>query len=607
VSDIPDPRHISHGWEIPTVNYADQPYVVKTDDGAWLCCVTTGEGREGQPGQHVITLRSTDQGRTWDQPVPVEPLGGPEASYAVLLKVPTGRVYCFYNHNTDNLREIVGDDPPFKGGICKRVDSLGYFVFKYSDDHGRTWSDERTPIPMREMDIDRTNPTGGKVRFGWNVGRAFIHDGEAFVSFHKVGRFGSGFFVRSEGVLVASRNILSETDPSKITWETLPEGDFGLRTPPGGGLVAEEQSYTILSDGSIYCVYRTVDGYPAFAISRDKGRTWSEPAYQCFANGRRMKHPRAANFVWRCENGRYVYWFHNHGGSFVRTLPASGNRFTDPYKGRNPVWLSGGVEADTPEGKTIRWSEPEVFIYDDDPMVRMSYPDLVEDGGSVYITETEKQTARTHRVDPTLLAGMWGQLEGVAVAATDALLLEQAGAVPAEVKMPVLPAFNTRDHSSFTMGMKDERAGFTIDLAVTLDDVAPGQVILDSRGEDGRGIALLTAPGGAVELVLSDSYTENRWHCEPGLLQQGRTHHVSVIVDGGPKIIVFVIDGVVVDGGDSRDYGWGRFSPYLTDVSGAETLRVADGLRGRVADLRIYGRALRTSEAIGNSRARGAG
>ncbi|MCU0780910.1 MAG: hypothetical protein MUF04_07385, partial [Akkermansiaceae bacterium] len=34
---VPDPRHLSNGWSIPSEGYADQPYIVKTDDGAWLC------------------------------------------------------------------------------------------------------------------------------------------------------------------------------------------------------------------------------------------------------------------------------------------------------------------------------------------------------------------------------------------------------------------------------------------------------------------------------------------------------------------------------------------------------------------------------------------
>jgi hypothetical protein len=51
----------------------NQPFVIQTDDGAWLCCVTTGPGHESVQGQHVTTTRSTDQGRTWSDPVPVEP------------------------------------------------------------------------------------------------------------------------------------------------------------------------------------------------------------------------------------------------------------------------------------------------------------------------------------------------------------------------------------------------------------------------------------------------------------------------------------------------------------------------------------------------------
>ena len=67
-------------------------------------------------------------------------------------------------------------------------------------------------------------------------------------------------------------------------------------------------------------------------------------------------------------------------------------------------------------------------------------------------------------------------------------------------------------------------------------------------------------------------------------------------MDGGPKIITFVVDGVLGDGGDQRQFGWGRFSPTLRTPNGAETLRIAKS----VQSLRLYNRALRTSEAVGN-------
>ena len=60
------------------------------------------------------------------------------------------------------------------------MDSQGYFVFKYSDDHGMTWSSKRYNVPVREMAIDRENPYGGAVRYFWNVGKPFIvHEGAA--------------------------------------------------------------------------------------------------------------------------------------------------------------------------------------------------------------------------------------------------------------------------------------------------------------------------------------------------------------------------------------------------------------------------------------------
>ena len=237
-SEIPDPRHISNGWAIPSAGYADQPYIVRTDDGAWLCVMTTGVGAEGASGQHVVSMRSTDLGRTWEKVVPVEPADGPEASYAVMLKVPSGRIYVFYNHNTDNVREVKREDQ----GVFKRVDSLGHYVFKYSDDHGRTWSAERYNVPIREFECDRNNVYGGELRFFWNVGRPLIVDDAAIMVIHKVCAMGAGFFAQSEGAFFRSRNILTERDPTKITFETLPDGEIGLRTPAGGGRVAEEQS-----------------------------------------------------------------------------------------------------------------------------------------------------------------------------------------------------------------------------------------------------------------------------------------------------------------------------------------------------------------------------
>jgi hypothetical protein len=577
-----DWRNIKTGWEIPTKTYADQPYILQTDDGAWLCMLTTGAGEEGEPGQVVAVTRSEDHGRTWSDLTYLEPAEGPEASYAVLLKVSSGRIYAFYNHNTDNVRWVKADSAYFEGGKCYRVDSQGYFVFKYSDDHGKTWSKQRYVVPVRAFEIDRNNAYGGDIRFFWNVGKAFVHDGKGYVPLIKVGGFGEGFFTSNEGVLLMSPNILTEEDPTKITWETLPEGDIGLRTPSGGGPIAAEQSYSVLSDGSFYVVYRSTDGHPVYSYSRDQGRTWGQPQYKAYANGKLMKHPRAANFAWKCKNGKYLYWFHNHGGR--------------SYADRNPVWLSGGVEVDGPDGKLIKWSQPEVLLYDDDPYVRMSYPDLVEENGFYYFTETQKSIARVHKVDTKLVEALWAQFDEDQAIATGAVLTWEStgGSQTSTVKMPMLPDFVVSDPKRSDHGTKNLNTGFSFDFRLRFDSIREDRILLDNRKENGQGL-LVTSEKSAIRISMNDGRTECSWVSDP-VLEAGKEHHISIMVDGGPKIISLIIDGQICDGGEYRQFGWGRFNPNLRSANGSELLKIAPCIR----NLRVYSRAISTSEAVGN-------
>ncbi len=128
--------------------------------------------------------------------------------------------------------------------------------------------------------------------------------------------------------------------------------------------------------------------------------------------------------------------------------------------------------------------------------------------------------------------------------------------------------------------------------------LVPGDIVLDNRTPTGQGFCLQIASQQTVEIVLNDGRTENRWACDPGQLTVGRLHRIVAIVDGGPKIITFIIDGVLNDGGDARQFGWGRFSPHLRSVNGAEQLHIGPSLHGKVVAVRLYARALLTSEAL---------
>lgn len=592
----PNWRNIASGWTIPDKEYADQPYIVKCDDGAWLCVITTSDGHEGATSQHIVATRSTDFGRTWSPLIAIEKVGPPESSYVTALKTPSGRIYVFYNYNRDDLREI----PRIDGKMEKRVDTLGYFVFKYSDDHGLTWSAARTEIPVRETAIDRENITGGKVRFFWHVGRPLIHRGAAYVTLHKVGNFGPTFISRSEGVFLRSANLLTERDPAKIRWETLPDGDIGLR--PHTGDIGEEHSIVALSDGSLFTVYRTAADHPTHAYSRDEGRTWTAPAPMTYGPGaRKVKHTRAANFVWPAGDGRFLYWFHNHGG------------FTY-HNQRNPAWIAAGREVDTPAGKVIAWSEPEILLYDDDPAVRMSYPDLIEDAGRSFVTQTQKTVARVHEIPAEFLDLLWRQ-DRIAEVARRGLVFESGSEpirAPRSAPRPTLPML---------VSPTDEGGGFTLDFWVRFDELTPGQTLAEARDANGNGLALTTTDRGTLQLSLRGPFgprqrsefaaaviedfgiAEAAWDCDPGRLKAGQWHHVSVIVDGGPKIIAFIIDGELHDGGDRRQFGWARFPRELRHVNFGDTLSLAPRLQGELCDFRVYDRALRTTESVGNWRA----
>ncbi len=375
----------------------------------------------------------------------------------------------------------------------------------------------------------------------------------------------------SEGWFYRSDNILREPDPAKIAWTLLPDGEHGLRNPEFGS-IQSEQNVVPMNDGSLYCMYRTTTGYPCHAYSRDGGHTWSRPEFATYTpGGRRMKTPRACPRIWKTKNGDYLFWFHNHSGK--------------EFFGRNPAWISGGVERDG----FIHWSQPEILLYDpitgpvnEDSWdaVRISYPDLIEQDGKYWITETQKSIARVHAIDATLLEDLWRPGIETRVAEENRLLDLAPDQAQHNVTMPALPDLRYG-------------AGITFDLRLALDDPTPGQVLFDARRADGKGVAILTTEGNSVGIELSDGATKAAWRCDMGLLTPQSSHHVVIVVDSGPKIITFIVDGVLCDGGGERRYGWGRFPYELGDINGRDTCTVVPSVKR----LRLYNRPLRTAEA----------
>jgi len=217
------------------------------------------------------------------------------------------------------------------------------------------------------------------------------------------------------------------------------------------------------------------------------------------------------------------------------------------------------------------WSQPEILLYDPDPKARISYPDFVEEKGRYFITETQKTIARVHEIDAGLLEGVWNQFDRKVVA-RNGLKLEWKGGTPT-VTMPRLPDLR-------------EGGGFSIDMWVKFRELSEGQTLLDTRISGGKGMALTTSDRFTLRLTLNDGKTPSAWDSDPGThagtLRTDEWQHIAVIVDGGPKIITFVIDGVLNDGGAARQYGWGRFDPALSDVNGATNVTRGAGVIRRI-------------------------
>jgi hypothetical protein len=560
-----DWRNATNGNPIYTSGYCDQPYVVVLENGKWLCIFTTNSGHEGSKGQHIVSSISEDQGKTWSEPVRIEEPGKESASWGMPYLTDYGRVYVFYTFNGDKIHALNDQDNI-------REDMLGWYCYKYSDDEGKTWSDRyRINIPNKPVDLN--NQWNGEVQIFWGIGKPIDFKGGMMLSFTKIGKY---MLEYSEGWLIHCKNINKQKNPQKLKFELLPETDTGIKNPELG-VINSEQNIVQLSDGTLYCMHRTVSGYPAESYSTNGGKTWTTSQPPKYENGIKLKTPRACPRIWKCKNGKYLFWYHNNGGW--------------NFGVRNPAWISGGIERD---GKII-WSQPEIFFYEEDKNVRMSYPDLIEQDGKYWITETNKVNARVHEIPNEFLNTLWSQFKIQTVTKKDLVAEWNEIEIPenGQLKVPSMPEGSYKD-------------GFTIDLRVVLATLSSGQRLLSSKDKYGNGIELETDNFGAIKISISEGEHTDSWTSDPGLIKAtGLEHCISVSVDHGPRIIQFVIDGTVNNGRNMRAFGWGRYTADIKNFNlekfeTGKLARESVNVKGKISKLRLYNRALLNTEIIGN-------
>jgi hypothetical protein len=179
------------------------------------------------------------------------------------------------------------------------------------------------------------------------------------------------------------------------------------------------------------------------------------------------------------------------------------------------------------------------------------------------------------RVDPALVSMLWGQATAKRLV-TDRLALRfGAGNSSTPVPPHALPLLSAPWESG---------AGLTVELWLHGHSAAVANQSLVALGSADQGMALRVAgsgPSGGVTLQVSDgtravSVTTDTT-CGRALVASG-SHHIAVVLDAGPLIALFVVDGVLCDGGADAWRGWAWLPRRLGDVSGgARALFIGQG------------------------------
>jgi hypothetical protein len=553
-----DWRLISNGQKIYEHGYCDQPYIVATNDGTWVCTFTTAPGHEGGKIQYIVSTYSSDQGKTWSVPIEIEAASsGLEASWAMPLVTKFDRIYVFYTFNGDSIRNL-------PDGTIMRADTHGWYCYRYTDDKGKTWS-ERYRLNMRKTACDRKNDFSGEVQMFWGIGKPVSKGNDVWFSFTKLGKY---FLEESEGWVYYSDNILTEKDVYKINWQLLPDGDIGIRSPNLGSVQEEFNIQPMNIKNGLYCVYRTTLGQPAHSYSYDKGKSWSEPELISYANGLPLRNPRACPRLWKCKNGKYLLWYHNNG--------EKGFRY------RNPAWVSGGIEKD---GK-IYWSQPEIVIHGPDRSYetgRFSYPDLVEEQGRYWVSTTQKTTATIHEVPAGFFEMLWSQFDASTIITNG--LIGSFDNLSSNKKM------------NLSEPLKMNNGGFALDFWIEIDEFKD-VTIFEGKDSKMKNLELSLKNNGTLEFMLTNEGESVKLISDINRIKKGKNQHVAILIDADAKICYMLIDGSICDGGGKEIFGFSRFNNALMGIE-IHKLSVKN-FTGKIDKLRLYGQQIFTSQFVNN-------
>lgn len=389
--DIPD--------EIARLCKNESNCTVFLKDGAWF--TTWGQGSsENSPrlDEGIVFSVSRDMGKTWTEPQMIIGSNDTERiAYGVPFVVQkTGRIYLFFFAGRYTNRGT----PEFGSG---RI----HYVF--SDDLGKNWS-SRSEIQLPHRDV---NAYPDYIH-GWVNHPPFVTPSQDVllpVSFQKY----TGTKRRTWRLSVAEcsvircDNILTETDPDKLSFSLLPEGPRGIRvdarkhmdnpalnrlcdffdgSPAEIAFNFQELTIVSLEGDRLLGIGRTFLGSPGYTVSTDSGRTWSSVEPLGYSpDGESVMHPMTMCPIAKTADDRYVLLFTNNDG----TKRGARHVWDGRGKTRNPQWFAVGkyISGEERNGGMI-FGKPRILAEVDDTgetnlKTGISMPQFFESDGRYFI------------------------------------------------------------------------------------------------------------------------------------------------------------------------------------------------------------------------------
>ncbi|EDQ91788.1 uncharacterized protein MONBRDRAFT_22941 [Monosiga brevicollis MX1] len=559
----------------------------------WLCSVTLNDRPEGSAGEHVATLYTDNQGLNWTEPHVLYPellAQNIDTAYSANILSHAGRVYVLNNANLDNVTTLPDGSP------LGRTDELGYFVFRYTDDGGASWSPNFYNISNRQTAIDRNNSFAGRTNIFWNVDQFKSRGNDTYAMFTKIKSYPQN--PPEQGFVLHSPNALTELNASAVLWNLLPDADDGPTAPTpfdSAKVVAEEWHVVPLAQSpGFFAVFRTSTGYLGATKTADPtGRAGWEPSslatydaqplpgYRANATTS-LKNPRGPITLKRFQNGRYLLlWYFNSASGYTAGARSS----------RNPYWLSSGREVDG----AVLFSQPEIVLYDTaSTNARIGYPDFIEDvDGSIWITETDKVTARVHSLPAGFVNALFGQFEANRLI-TNGLVLNVTQNATARTHFAV--PLSSHTETSFAAGGIGQSAGSGTTVVFWLPTKAPpGELFHASNGSATLHVQLL--PNCTAVWQAEQENTTSTLATDPACsatLGTSGPHFLAFVCDTAAGLVYVMVDGHVCDGAHVEEWGWNWLASDQVIVGRGTSASVSDAVHQGL----VYDRALLTTELV---------